>query len=405
MLETIASGIWLTADRRRGYGWICIVLMVAGMTWLLATSNGLVAWDGKPLGTDFSNVYAAGRMTLRGDAANAYDWSLEHAEEQSIFGRPDIPFYGWHYPPFFLLLAAGLAALPYLAALAVWQVSTFILYLRTAYAIIPSREMLFLAAASPVVFVNVGHGHNGFLTVSLLAGALILLDRRPVVAGILIGLLAYKPQFGLLIPLVLMATGRWRTFMAAAATVISMVLLVTAVLGIDVWLSFYASLALTKSIVLEAGSTGWEKIQSIFSAVRMWGGSIPLAHVLQTLFTIIIAMWTVRLWRRPVAFDVKASALCSATLLATPYVLDYDMVVLGAAVAFLVRNGMRSGFARYEISLLAAAWLVPLLARTIASYTMVPIGLMVTTLLFAAAVRHDGSRGSITRSEPASVGP
>ena len=60
-----------------------------------------------------------------------------------------------------------------------------------------------LALAFPAVFVNLGHGHNGFLTAALIGFALLWLDRRPVVAGILFGLLAYKPQFGLMIPLVL----------------------------------------------------------------------------------------------------------------------------------------------------------------------------------------------------------
>jgi len=75
------------------------------------------------------------------------------------------------------------------------------------------------AIAYPAVFINLGHGHNGFLTAALMGFALLLLDARPLLAGIPFGLLAYKPQFGLLIPLVLIATDRWKTFAAAAATV------------------------------------------------------------------------------------------------------------------------------------------------------------------------------------------
>ena len=55
------------------------------------------------------------------------------------------------------------------------------------------------------MFVNVGHGQNGFLTAALLGGALHWLDRRPWLAGVLIGCLAYKPQFGVLIPVALLA--------------------------------------------------------------------------------------------------------------------------------------------------------------------------------------------------------
>ncbi len=105
-----------------------------------------------------------------------------------------------------------------------------------------------------------------------MGAALLLLDRRPWLAGMLIGLLVYKPQFGLLIPLVLAASGRWRSFAAAALTVLVLTLIVTLAFGPEVWSAFFASTKFTRTVVLEQGDTGWEKIQSVFSVVRMWGG-------------------------------------------------------------------------------------------------------------------------------------
>ena len=98
----------------------------------------------------------------------------------------------------------------------------------------------------------------------------------------LIGLLVYKPQFGLLIPLVLIVSGRWRTFTAAALTVVLLALAVTLAFGPEVWSAFLASTKFTRTVVLEQGGTGWHKIQSVFSVVRMWGGSVPLAYALQS---------------------------------------------------------------------------------------------------------------------------
>jgi len=92
---------------------------------------------------------------------------------------------------------------------------------------------LLLALAFPAVFVNLGHGHNGFLTAALIGAALVQLDRRPILAGLLFGCLAYKPQFGLLIPLVLAVSGRWRAFIAAAVTVAVLTLAVTLVFGAE----------------------------------------------------------------------------------------------------------------------------------------------------------------------------
>jgi len=122
------------------------------------------------------------------------------------------------------------------------------------------------------VLVNIGHGQNGFLTAALLGGALHWLDRRPLLAGVLIGLLAYKPQFGVLIPLALLANGRWSSIGAAAATVAALVAVSYVTLGSEVWHAFANSTTFTRTVVLEQGGTGWEKIQSIFSAARMWGG-------------------------------------------------------------------------------------------------------------------------------------
>ncbi len=386
MPEALRSGVWLTRQRRLAYAWIVLALCIGALGFLIATADGPIARDGKPLGTDFSNVYAAGRLVLKGQAPDAYDWGLQHAEEKAVFNDGNTPFYGWHYPPFFLGLAALLATMPYLLALFVWQAATLALYLRLAVALLPGRETLLLAAAAPAVFINIGHGHNGFLTASLLAGALIVLDRRPLLAGILIGLLAYKPQFGVLIPLVLLATGRWRVFAAATATVLAMSALVTAVFGMEIWTAFLASLEPTRVIVLEAGATGWEKIQSVFSAVRMWGGPVPLAETVHGVCAVAIAVALVRLWRLPVAFDLKAAALCLACFLATPYTLDYDMVLIGPAIAFLVRHGLKAGFGPYEITLAAVAWAAPLFARSVAAYTLVPLGVIATAALFIAII-------------------
>ena len=131
------------------------------------------------------------------------------------------------------------------------------------------------------MLINIGHGQNGFLTAALLGGALVQLDRRPLVAGILFGLLAYKPQFGLMIPIVLVASGRWRTFAAAAATVAVLALATTLAFGPHVWQAFLDSTRFTRLVALEQGDTGWYKIQSLFAWARMWGAPIPLAYALQ----------------------------------------------------------------------------------------------------------------------------
>jgi hypothetical protein len=159
-------------------------------------------------------------------------------------------------------------------------------------------------------------------------------------------------------------------------------------LGIDVWHAFADSMTFTRTVVLEQGNTGWEKIQSIFSAVRMLGGSVHLAYAVQFALTAALAVSLAWLWHSEAAFELKAAALAVGSLLATPYVLDYDLVVLGVAIAFLARLGLAQGFPAFEISLLATAWIVPLLSRGIAQATAIPLGLSVLVVLYIFILRR-----------------
>jgi hypothetical protein len=386
--QGLQSGQWLTASRARGYSLILLSLCTMAMAGWIALSDGLIDRNGKPVGTDFSNVYAAGSLVWQGRPADAYEPALQHAAERAVFGGREVPFYGWPYPPFFFAIAVLVASVPYAWGLSIWLAASLAAYLAAIRAILPRPETFLVAAAFPAVFVNIGHGQNGFLTAALLGGALHLLDRRSWLAGVLIGCLAYKPQFGVLIPIALLAGGRWSTIGAAAATVAVLLAVSFVTLGGGVWHAFANSMNFMQTVVLEQGGIGWEKIQSAFSAVMMWGGGARTAYATQIALALMVAASLAWLWQSDATFELKASALASGSLLATPYVLDYDLVVLAVAIAFFVRHGLSRGFRDYEISLLAAAWIVPLLSRGIAGATGIPLGLLVLLATYVFTVRR-----------------
>jgi glycosyl transferase family 87 len=386
--QGLRSGDWLTDARMRGCSLILLAICTLALVGWIAASDGLIDRNGKPIGTDFSNVYAAGTLIWQGRPAEAYEPARQHAAEKAVFGGREVPFYGWPYPPFFLAIAFLVASLPYAWGLAIWLATSFAAYLAAMRAILPRPETLLIAAAFPAVFINIGHGQNGFLTAALLGGALHWLDRRPWLAGVLIGLLAYKPQFGVLIPVALLAGGRWNTIGAAAATVAALVAVSFVTLGGGVWHAFADSMTFTQTVVLEQGGIGWEKIQSAFSAMRMWGAGVHSAYAIQIALALMLAASLAWLWQSNALFELKASALATASLLATPYVLDYDLVVLAVAIVFFVRHGMNRGFHDYEISLLAAAWFMPLLSRAVAGVTGIPLGLPVLLTLYVFIVQR-----------------
>jgi hypothetical protein len=413
--QILRSGDWLASERLRLAAVALLLASVVGVLYLVLTAHNGVDLQGRPLGTDFSNVYAAGTYVRDGAPQVPFDPVQQFARERTIFGD-GTQFYGWHYPPYFLFVAAALALMPYGLALAVWQAVTLGLYLWMMRGIvrpaslepqITGRDWLLLAVAFPAVLINVGHGQNGFLTAALLGGALTVLDRRPLLAGILFGLLAYKPQYGLMIPVALAAGGYWRAIAAAAAAVVIFTLATTLAFGTQVWPAFLASTEFTRTVVLEHGDTGWYKIQSVFSWARMWGSPIPLAYVIQGAVTIVVGAATVWLWRSPARFPLKAAALCLAAVLATPYTLDYDMMVLAPAIAFVAVDGITRGFAPWEKTALAALWLVPLLARSVAEATFIPLGvpaMMTMFVLIMLRPRHAAAPSVAFSRQSATIG-
>jgi hypothetical protein len=392
----LRSGEWLTAARARGYSLILLGVCAIAMTGWIALSDGLIDRNGKPIGSDFSSFYAAGSLVLDGRANDVYDMALHYAREQQIFGAAT-PYYGWLYPPIFLLVATPLALIPYPLALAVWQIGTFALYLSVIGAIVRRMRQrgivigalwLPIAAGFPAVFVNLGHGQNGFLTAGLFGAALLALPTRPVISGVLFGLLVYKPQFALIVPIALLAAGQWRTVVAAGITVMALVAVTSLAFGAHLWFAFAASTETSRKLLLEGGDVGFEKLQSVFAAARMWGSGIPLAYAVQGIASAAAACGTAWVWRSSSDRDLKGALLIIATLLASPHVLDYDLMMLAPAIAFTVSAGMAGGFRDYEISVLAGAWIVPLLSRSIAGVTGIPLGLLVLLALYIFTLRR-----------------
>jgi hypothetical protein len=394
--QAVRSGAWLTAGRIRGYSLILIGFYAIAIVGWIALSHGLIDPNGKPLGTDFSSFYAAGSMVLEGRATAVYDMAAHYAREQQIFGA-GTPYYGWFYPPLFLLVAAPLALMPYLLALAVWQGVTLIFYLGVIAAILrPARlsqsglERIwpFAALAFPAIFINLGHGQNGLFTAGLLGAALLALPCRPLLSGLLFGCLAYKPQFALVIPVALVAASQWRTAVAATLTVLVLVAVTTLALGTDIWSGFFASMDQSRRLLLEQGSVGFEKLQSVFAAVRMWGGGLTLAYIVQGLTSATTICGVVWVWRDRCDDRLKAATLIVAALLASPHTLDYDLTIAAPAIAFLTSLGLARGFRDFEISLLATAWIMPLLTRSIAGLAGIPLGMIVLLALYAFTLRR-----------------
>jgi len=400
-VRSLVTGEWLSRERIVRIASLSAMATVLCLGILFATSNGTLDQWGRPLGTDFSNVWAAGHMALEDQAAKAWSWPDHFAVQQWVHHKKDVDFFGWHYPPPFLLVASLLALFAYVPALIVWQVATFAPFIWLMWRLVPRPETILLTLAAPVSLICLMSGHNGFLTALLLGGGLALMDKRPLLAGVMFGCLIYKPQFALIIPPLLLASKNWRAVLGAAASSGALIGLTLELWGWPVWQAFIDSLPLTRDVVIEQGSTGFHKIMSPFAAIRMWGGPIPLAYAVQaaaTAFCIAAVAWIG--WFGKSA-NVRNALVCAAVLVSTPYVLDYDYVVLLPAIAFLWLEAEENGWLDWDKSLLAFVWLVPLAARQIAEFTCLPVGLASAVAILAISLRRAVRSGALVRSAPA----
>ncbi len=368
---------------------ICFALIAANVVYLVDSyvqGFWLVATGGGP--ADFVSVWAAGRMALAGHAAAAYDWPALKLVEQRVVGQFD-GYVGWQYPPTFLFVAAALSLLPYVSAFAFWVFSTLLAYLAAIRGIIGDRVGYFLAAAFPAVLANFIVGQNGFLSAGLIGGTLTLMERRPICAGVLLGLLTYKPHLGLLFPIALIASGRWRVFITAGIVAVLMAAASWVVFGGGSWQAFSPGIG---HALVSDGLADWGKLQSAFGFMRALGGSDALAWIVQIALAVIAAGAIAVLWHGTTAYEIKAAALGTGALLATPHLFTYDLVALAVPLAFLFRLGRMHGFLAHEVAGIGLACLLIL----IFPFVEAPVGFAAVLVVAALIVRRALAPRSVT---------
>jgi hypothetical protein len=299
--------------------------------------------QGGGIAIDFVATWAAGHLALAGHAAAAYDLPT-FRQEQLLAVVKVVGDYTWAYPPTYFLLAAPLALLGYSSSAVLWIAATFTAYLAAIRTIVPRWFAMAAAAASPFALWSAFTGQNGFLTAALIGGVLGLLERRPIVAGILLGLLTLKPQLGVVFPIVLILTGRWRVIAAATVTAAVLAALSYAVFGMEAWRGFFAAICSQSDLVLAKGAVPFTKQQSVHALVRFLGGADSLAWTLHLAVAGMAIAFTAWLWRRPVDYRLKAAAAGAAVLTTTPYLFLYDLPILSVPVVFLMSAGASYGF-------------------------------------------------------------
>jgi alpha-1,2-mannosyltransferase len=372
----LREGAWATAVRLRCYALLAIAIYVAVAIGALAMSRNGIGHDGQPIGTDFASFWNAARLALAGEPLIPYDIQAFAKAQQEAMGP--IPFYAFFYPPSFLLLLAPLGALPYLAALAAFLGLSFALVVYAASRIVPTRVALLTLAAAPAFFIALGHGQNAFLLAGLLGLGLVLLDRRPIAAGLLIAAASIKPQLGLLIPVALLCGGYWRALIAAGLGTLGLAGLTGVAFGPEIWQAFLDQMP-AASATMRDGLVPWGKMVTVYAALRVLDAGEVAGLVLQAAVSLAALVMVALVWRdrAPACAPLRYAILIAAIPLAAPVALDYDMFLLLLPVLWLMAQGSTHGFRPWEISIAAAVYLLPFIARPLALNLGVPVAPLV----------------------------
>jgi glycosyl transferase family 87 len=315
------------------------IFYVAGIDW-----SGAIPRDATRLavGRDFLNFWMYGRAAAAPDPGRFYDLAAYHEAFRTLLGM-EFNGQNWSYPPSIMLLAAPFGQLNYLVALADWMLIGIAVFFAVGRRQLPDWRILIPVVLSPAALFCLISGQSSFLTAAVLIASFAWLDRRPVAAGILIGFLTIKPHLGILLPFMLMASGRWRVFMAAAMTALAIAGLTAAVFGTQIWIDFIANgLPMQGQVLADPDRIATPFFPTVFMNLRGLDLGYAAAMSVQAVFSafaLAAVMWAFR-YRRDADPALLRALFFACSAVASPYLLAYDLLPLTFAAVALLAGGL-----------------------------------------------------------------
>jgi hypothetical protein len=362
--------------------------------WILS-GEGIIDHQGKPIGSDFLGYWTASKIILSGNPIDVYNHTKLFSMEESISGiRYLLPV---NYPPTYFLIIAPLARLPYLLSLAIWLLSTLLLFLYVIWRIAPHPATIWLTLAFPGTFQNFIHGQNGFLSAAILGGGLLCIERFPFIGGVILGFLTYKPHFAILIPIVLIAGRFWKTLAGMVVSTLFLISLSSFIFGLDTWLHFIQNITFAFKI-LETSMLPLIQMPTTFAGALLAGAHPLIAKILHGAVAFTALAFTVWVWSKKKPMFLRASVLVLGILLFTPHANTHDLVLLALPLAWIGWRIHSEGWFPKEMNILPICWIMPLLSvptALLTKFQIMPFVLLI--FLFLVLRVPEGPGGIITK--------
>lgn len=350
----------------------------------------LYALGGSPdfvFGGDFIAFWSAARETLNGDMIGLYAPDGLQTAMQTHRPGQEVDGLTWQYPPHAGLVFSPIGALPFLVAYALWcglGLACFALVLQAIG--LRGRVLIALLATMPVLIV-LNTGQNALFTGSLLLLAVFKAGQKPILAGVAAALLTIKPQLGFLLPVLFIASGNWRAFFVAALGSVTLWGLSFALLGPATWSAFLSSVSQVSGAVTD-GQMPLYKMVNVYAAARLaWlPDLVAMALAALTLLAAVLAViWIARQTEDP---RWQYCVLATATLIAAPYSMYYELILLVPAVWFVLEQGAKSGWLRLERESVAVLVLLGVIVPGPATQIGPSLSLLTVTLVAVIVLRR-----------------
>lgn len=309
------------------------------------------------LGRDFIAFWAAAKLTSAQSALAVYQPEILLSFSRTAV--PDALDLPWFYPPTYLLMVQWLRPFSYPEAFAFFTGGSIVLYGFAVYALCRSKRMTCYALALPFVFITAQYGQNGLLLAVIVAAA-ARMHSRPFISGALLGLLCIKPHLFIGLGLLLITCAS--PAMWGGALLSSLVLAVSATLMFSpaIWVIFFETLDRAR-LLLEQGVLPWWQMGSLFSGLRQWGVDVTGSHALQLIWGLLGLLMTWRVIRSTRRWELHWAASIAGGLMVSPFLYQYDMVLLAIPLVLLVMSACKDGLPGGQVQAFLVVAMLPLL--------------------------------------------
>jgi hypothetical protein len=349
---------------------------------------------GLAIGRDFFNFWMAGHAAHAPDPGRYYDLEAYNRALADVIGH-GYPPQTWSYPPSQLLIAAPFGGLGYRLALLIWTMAGAAAAYFSLRRI--DRRMAAFVFAAPAATFAVMSGQSSLIATALLLGGLAMLERRPLAAGLLFGLISLKPQLALLLPVALIAGRHWRCLAGAAATTLIVIAATTALYGLEVWRDYFAlGLPAQNAVLANTAILATESMPTVFMNLHRAGLGYAAAMTMQMVAAGAAAAAVFWGWRRPGEATVKYALLLAGSVTATPYLMAYDTLPLAAAGLWLLAREVPDARGRVLIKVI---WWLPFL-QLVLGHHAIPGPALIAPAMVLWALHELTTKAAVARCEP-----